>query len=145
MSTCLSPFLFALYINDIEKCLDSPNSGITIAHVKFLLLLYADDVVIFAESANALQSEINNLYIYCKRWKLQINTSKSYIIVFSKGRQNHSHTWSYGEDINIPVVNKVKYLGLIFSSNGLCYQTQLTLSEQANKAVFSFHKKMINS
>ena len=138
---CLSPFLFAMYINDLEQCIDSPNFGITIAHVRFLLLLYADDVVIFAETATDLQSAINRLYEYCNRWKLQINTSKSYILVFSRGRANPSPIWKYGE-ISIPVVSQVKYLGLIFSSNGSSQQTQLTLSEQASKAVFSLHKKL---
>ena len=37
----------------------------TISDVTFLLLLYADDVVIFAESAENLQEKINKLYMYC--------------------------------------------------------------------------------
>ena len=138
---CLSPFLFALYINDIEQCLESPTSGITLAHMRFLLLLYADDVVIFADSETELQSAINRLHAYCSRWKLQINLSKSYIIVFGRGRANRSQSWTYG-DTSIPVISKVKYLGLFFSSSGSSYQTQLTLSEQARKAVFSLHKKL---
>ena len=138
---CLSPFLFALYINDIEDCLESPTSGITLAHMRFLLLLYADDVVIFADSETELQSAINRLHAYCNRWKLQINLSKSYILVFGRGRVNRSQSWTYG-DTPIPVVTKVKYLGLFFSSSGSSYQTQLTLSEQACKAVFSLHKKL---
>ena len=92
-------------------------------------------------NATDLQSAINRLYEYCNRWKFQINTSKSNILVFSRGRANPSQIWKYG-DISIPVVSKVKYLGLIFSSNGSSQQTQLTLSEQASKAVFSLHKKL---
>ena len=138
---CLSPFLFALYINDIEHCLESPTSGITLGHLRFLLLLYADDVVIFADSEAELQSAINRLYAYCNRWKLQINISKSYILVFCRGRTNRPQSWTYG-DILIPVVAKMKYLGLLLSSNGSAYQTQLTLAEQATKAVFSLRKKL---
>ena len=40
---CLSPFLFAMYINDLESHLGSPNAGITIDDIRFLLLSYADD------------------------------------------------------------------------------------------------------
>ena len=36
---CLSPLLFSMYINDLENCLSSPNAGITIGHVRLLLLL----------------------------------------------------------------------------------------------------------
>ena len=50
-------------------------------------------------------------------------------------------TWKYGDNV-IPVTTHMKYLGLIFSCNGLPYQTQLKLSQQANKAVFSLQKKL---
>ena len=138
---CLSPFLFSMYLNDIEECLEKPGAGITIDHMKFLLLLYADDIVIFAESAESLQSTIDDLFIYCARWKLRINTSKSFIVVFKKGRMNMNQSWKYG-DANIPIATRIKYLGLIFSSNGLSFQAQKTLSEQANKAIFSLQKKL---
>ena len=138
---CLSPFLFSMYLNDIETCLDTPGAGITIDDLKFLLLLYADDIVIFAELAESLQLTIDELRIYCNRWKLRINTSKSFIVIFKRGRMNMNQSWKYGQ-VNIPVATKVKYLGLIFSSNGLAFQTQKTLSEQANKAIFSLHKKL---
>ena len=138
---CLSPFLFAMYINDLEKSLDTPDSGITILHVKFLLLLYADDVVIFANSSQNLQNSIDRLYDYCNRWKLTINTSKSFIMIFSRRHMYTFETWKYGDTV-IPVTTHMKYLGLIFSCNGSPNHTQLKLSQQANKAVFSLHKKL---
>ena len=138
---CLSPFLFAMYINDLENSLTSNESGITILDVKLLLLLYADDVVIFAESSTNLQNSIDRLYDYCTRWKLKINTSKSFILVFCKRRMYTFDNWKYGETV-IPVSTHVKYLGLFFSSNGSPYQMQFKLSQQANKAVFNLHKKL---
>ena len=38
--------------------------------LKIFLLLYADDIVIFANSAEGLQSGLDLLSVYCKRWKL---------------------------------------------------------------------------
>ena len=67
---CLSPFLFSLYINDLEECLNVPGAGVTVEHLKLLMLLYAGDVVIFAESPELLQMEIDMLYNYCEQWKL---------------------------------------------------------------------------
>ena len=138
---CLSPFLFAMYINDLEKSIDSPDSGVTILDVKFLLLLYADDVVIFANSSQHLQNSIDRLYEYCNKWKLKINTAKSFIIIFCRRHMYTFDTWKYGDTV-IPVTTQMRYLGLIFSSNGLAHQTQLSLSQQANKAVFGLHKKL---
>ena len=53
---CLSPFLFSMYINDLEKHLSAPDSGIDIGHMKMLLILYADDVVIFSDNPISLQT-----------------------------------------------------------------------------------------
>ena len=39
---CLSPFLFSMYVNDLESQLSGESDGITILEVRFLLLLYAD-------------------------------------------------------------------------------------------------------
>ena len=86
---CLSPFLFAVYLS-------TNNSGITVLHVKIFLLSYADDIVIFADSAEELQSEINSLYLYCDRWKLKVNSSKSHVVVFNRGRIDQSERWIYG-------------------------------------------------
>ena len=65
---CLSPFLFSLYINDLEECLNVPGAGVTEEHLKLLISLYADGVVIFAESPELLQMEIDMLYDYCEQW-----------------------------------------------------------------------------
>jgi len=100
----LSPFLFALYLNELEEYL-SENS---VNHLEFLnenciqhtsiqhtsigmylklfILLYADETVIFAESAEELQTALNIFEKYCSEWKLSINVSKTKIVVFSKRR-----------------------------------------------------------
>ena len=62
---CLSPLLFSLYLNDKlfslylndieEHFLNSGLEGIDINMFKMFMLLYADDIVIFANSAEELQ------------------------------------------------------------------------------------------
>ena len=74
-----------MYINDMECALSRGNTGVTIDDVKLLLLFYADDAVIFAESIEELQNGINILHDYCNRWKLMLNTEKSQIVCFKKG------------------------------------------------------------
>ena len=45
---CLSPFLFSMYLNDIEEEFYLKGvEGIDIGSIKLLLLLYADDMTIF--------------------------------------------------------------------------------------------------
>ena len=138
---CLSPFLFTMYINDPEMYLSTSNSGITVSHVKMFLLLYADDIVIFADSAEELQSEINSLCSYCDRWKLKGNSSKSHVVVFKRGRINQSERWMYGNE-EITAVTKIPFLGLLFTSNWSFHQAQATLSDEANKALFQLYRKL---
>ena len=138
---CLSPFLFSLYINDLEECLNVPGAGVTVEHLKLLILLYADDVVIFAESPELLQMEIDVLYNYCEQWKLKLNTQKSKILVFRKGNRLPTEEWTFGEHV-LECSRNISYLGLLFSSNGLMTQAQRKLAEQANKACFLLHKRI---
>ena len=138
---CLSPFLFSLYINDLEQHLNVPDAGVSMGFIKLLLLLYADDVVIFAESSETLQVEIDKLYEYCEKWKLRLNTEKSKIIVFRKGNRPPTQQWKFGDNV-LQTATAISYLGITLSSNGLMTQAQAKLADQANKACFLLHKRL---
>ena len=68
-------FFFRYFINDIERHLqESINDGINIEQLQLWLLLLADDAVLFSESREGLQNNINNLESYCKKeWNLKAN------------------------------------------------------------------------
>ena len=69
---CLSPFLFAMYVNDIETEFQLKGAeGIDIGMLKVFLVLYADDIVIFASSAQELQSNLL-LSEYCDKYIIRI-------------------------------------------------------------------------
>jgi hypothetical protein len=138
---CLSPFLFAIYVNDLERSLEGNNSGVSIGDMKFLLLLYADDVVIFANSADEMQQQINKLSDYCTTWRLRLNTDKSKILVFNRSSRFTNENWAYGENV-ISQVRKFSYLGLVFSANGSTRQMQATLADQARKALFQLYRML---
>jgi hypothetical protein len=46
------------------------------------LLLFADDLVLFAESAAGLQKLLDALADFCKEWQLKINCAKTEVAVF---------------------------------------------------------------
>lgn len=57
---CLSPLLFSLFLNDIEEqFIHSGVEGVDVNLFKVFLLLYADDMVIFANTANELQKGLD--------------------------------------------------------------------------------------
>ena len=138
---CLSPFLFSMYINDLEDELILNNvQGLDLEHFKIFLLMYADDIVVFSETAEGLQNGLNCMYQYCQKWKLSVNTQKSKVMVFRKGgvlrRNTHFH---YGEH-ELEIVSKFTYLGIVFSTGGAFTEAQQALSGQSLKAIFMLNK-----
>ena len=55
----LSPLLFSLFINDLPEVLPF---GVNVAGVNVKVLLYADDIVVLADSPEDLKAMIDRLY-----------------------------------------------------------------------------------
>ena len=71
-----------MYVNDLEHEFQSKGGeGIDIGILKIFLLLYADDITIFASSAEELQTNLNMLSEYWSRNKLILIISKTKIMV----------------------------------------------------------------
>lgn len=148
----LSPFLFSIFLNDLEHYFSTHNiSGINCEYadediyvfVKMFILLYADDTVIFSEDSINLQNALNAFENYCHTWKLVVNVPKTKILIFSKGRPNNQLRF-YFDDCEIEIVNEYKYLGILLSRSGAFNKTKKYLAEQANKALFSLLRKTRN-
>ena len=81
---CLSPSLFSMYLNDIMEHIESVESmGVLLGNTKITVLKYADDLVLFAKSAESLQLGLNVLHQFCKINKLAVNCDKSKVMHFS--------------------------------------------------------------
>ena len=76
-----------MYVNDLEeeKLAGDGFKDVEVGSLKLLLFLYADDIVIFSETAEGLQEGLQILKDYFDKWKLIINTSQTKITVFRKG------------------------------------------------------------
>ena len=144
----LSPFLFALFINDIEEFLtqnDCDPIQVTAAdihtYLKLLVIMYADDTVLFANSKENLQKCLNGLQLYCEKWKLQINAEKTKVLVFAKRKINERNVnFTIGGE-SIEMVDEFKYLQVKFSYNGNFHTNIKDLEIQGNRALYSVIKK----
>jgi len=64
-------------------------NGIDVNMFKLFLILYSDYTVLFANSIQGLQTNLDLLYEYCKKWKLLVNVDKTKIMIFRKsGRRS---------------------------------------------------------
>ena len=78
------------------------------------LLLYADDLVLVAKSAHGLQMHLYALENFCKEVGMQVNTSKTNIMIFSNKTKQSQHTFFFEDNI-LEEVNEYKYLGFNFN------------------------------
>lgn len=60
------------------------DSGLTLFDITLILLLFADDMVIFGSSQEDLQNSLNLLYEYCQKWGLVVNTDKTKVLILEK-------------------------------------------------------------
>ncbi|CAL4094820.1 unnamed protein product, partial [Meganyctiphanes norvegica] len=110
------------------------------SYIELYVLLFADDTVILAESANELQLALDALQDYCRIWKLKINVDKSKIIRFSKRRtKNLPNFILNGETINI--VDTYVYLGTTIKFNGKFVDAKNKQLFQAKRALSSIRSK----
>ena len=134
----LSPLLFVLFVNDIYAYLKNEGeppsiSGIDIEQICFFILMFADDMVLFAESPDELQTLLDKLYQYTTDWGLKINTVKTKVLIFQKRRQQLTRSWKLNDAI-LDVVDNFCYLGLKINYTGNVEFTTKALSDQALRA-----------
>lgn len=78
----LSPILFHLFINDLPVDLKSFKLCVQLDNAKVYILLYADEIVLFADSKEDLQILLINVNDWCYRNEMFINVNKSNIVQF---------------------------------------------------------------
>ena len=137
--------LFSLYLNDIEEqFINLGLEGIYVDMFKIFMLLYADDIVIFANTHEQLQNCLDLLLEYCSKWKLTIYVSKTKEMVFRKGGVLPRNMVFYYNGVVLEVVKKFKYLGIVFTSGGSFSEAQNTLTGHTQKAIFKLNNTFIN-
>ena len=94
----LSPTLFGLYFVKLEEWLNlEGGDGVLMGEYVIRLLLYADDLILIAKSALGLQEHLISLEHFCRTVGMQVNTSKTKVVVFSSKRKHKQHKF-YFED-----------------------------------------------
>ena len=150
---CLSPILFAVYLNDLKSYLQDRTSGLgdfftdtsnvftdADTFAKLFLFLYADDTVLLEETPLGLQRSLDALGAYCCKWHLKVNTTKTKIVIFSRGKVRIHPDFCLSNE-KIEVVSDYKYLGVIFNYNGKFSKTIVEQSKRASQAMFNILKQ----
>lgn len=131
----LSGPLFVMCLEDLEERWEMKNEGgVVIGKTKIFGLKFADDVAAVADTPEGLRSMLKDLEIYSKENEMEVNESKTKIMIFQKGGKRKKEKWEYkGKELEI--VKEYKYLGYWFS-NGNSNATHIRkMAAKANKAI----------
>ena len=134
----LSPILFNIFINDFVTTLNEYQSDApSLGNIKINCLLYADDLILFSESAEGLQASLDQLHTFTKKWNLSINPRKTKCMIVEKSKRSKIQpTFSIG-DSRLENCESYTYLGHTVSANGSLKSTPHILYEKALKALYS--------
>ena len=147
----LSPILFSLFLNDLEDFMSSNDcNGIEFniednqfeTYLKLMALLYADDTVIFGLNAEDFQNNLNIFYEYSQQWKLNINYTKTKVMIFGTYNTD-DFEFKLGDNV-IEICKEFKYLGVQFSSRRSFYKAMRHNVNHAKKVLHLLYKRINN-
>lgn len=134
----LSPVFFSLFLSDIEDYFRLREAkGLNVdGHTDVLMLLYADDLVLLADSAPDLNRKLRILKEYTVDNNLEVNTSKTKVMCFRRAgfAESSRHAFWFGEQ-RLEVVSEYSYLGVTFSSSSLFRKNAVLAVEGAKVSV----------
>ena len=131
----LSPLLFGFYLNYVIEEISCMPIGCSLNFYKLSVLGYADDLILLAPSAAALQIMVNKLELLIADICLTLNPKKSVYIVFRHKNCKFLNSPTInicGE--NLKSVKNCKYLGVELTSNG-------DMGKEVNRVTNSFLKQ----
>ena len=147
---CLSPTLFAIFINDLAIELKQSGLGVDIstefnAAIIVNVLLYADDIVLIAGNECDLQSLIFIVEKWCKNWRLELNLTKTNVMHVRNCQKAQSKFWFIFDFKSVPYCTQYKYLGTTINQYLSFKSTSESLCDSAGRALSSIITKMIKN
>lgn len=112
----LSPTPFGLYVDSLEQhLLQTPGTDAPGLIGELVpLLLYADDLILMSTSKERLQRQIDTLSDFCAGRQLEVNLSKTKVVVLEARRSNCAPF--VFQDKVVDRVEEYGYLGFVFQA-----------------------------
>ena len=116
----LSPTLFTIFIDSLARKVKEIGGGANYKYsrnnnIEVSLLLFADDIVLMAESEQALQNMLRVVSEESRKYRFKFNKDKSNVMIFGTGKIP-SQKFYLGEE-ELKIVDSYKYLGLWIDKN----------------------------
>ena len=135
----LSPLLFIVYMNWIDKC-SQADEYVTIDSWKISCLLFADDLVLLSSTESGLQRALNSFADACNTAWMKISTAKTEVLHLSR---NPDQCVLQVNGATLKQVEKFKYLRVAFTSDGRQVEELDTRIGKVSAAMQALHYSVI--
>lgn len=110
----LSPDLFKAFINDLPQFLINAGcTGVDVSDMrKVILLLFADDILLWGDTQAELQLQLDALRDYCRLWQLEVSAPKTKVLLSPHAKLEAPLLY---DGKALEVVEDSAYLGVLFS------------------------------
>jgi hypothetical protein len=131
----LSPLLYSLYNNDMDRFLTVQRGAATVLDsVKTPHCDYADDIALTSNTADNLQIQLIKFYDYTRFKGLKLNTDKTKVMVFFSGGNSTIPTFTY-DSTPLELVTEFKYLGITLTRDESMLTTAEKMADKFRSAI----------
>ena len=131
----LGLLLSKIYQNDLHDIFYDTCFPVKLGNISINSLSWADDLVLFSDTALGLQNCLDKLNNYCNKWNLTVNCKKTKCMVFQNQRKDYPDLF-FMVNTDLEIVKEYTYLGVTFSSNGKFTTAISNRVNKANRAIY---------
>lgn len=115
----LSPYFFALFIDEVINNIVSSKLGCHVSAVCVSIFVYADDIVLLSPSISSLQALLTLLEGSLEELDMHVNAAKSQSIRFGRRYNAMCANLTMRNGDQLPWVTSCRYLGAYFVSGSI--------------------------
>jgi len=113
----LSPFLFAIVLDDVIDVINDLNVGCEIKGRKVNIIIYADDIVLLGPTKMSVEIMLKKLISELSKKGLEVNKQKTVAIKFKRGKKEIDQSKVKVAGGEVEWVSEIKYLGFFLQSD----------------------------
>jgi hypothetical protein len=131
----LSPLLYSLYNNDMDRFLNVQRAAATaLDSIQVPHCDYADDIALTSNTAENLQLQLNKFYNYTRFKGLKLNTDKTKVVVFFSKNTCANQTFTY-VGTPLELITEFNYLGFTLTRDGSMHTAADKMADNLRLAI----------
>ena len=115
----MSLWLFNVFMDGMREAKENLQGGVQLTNTNVQILPFADDIVMVAEKKEDMQRNLDEMKKVMHKWGMRMHLRKTRVMIGSRTEEECKLSIE-GEDIEVKVFKKLKYLGVVISADGVC-------------------------